>query len=1541
VARRRRRSRRRFFALGAALVGSLAFGAGIASAGLTHPYEGSFGGPAGPFPPFPVSIAVDNSDGPGGGSVYVGRQDFFAGTAEIYKFDEDGTYADIAFDGGGTPQGGFLLLAPDAVAADSVAVDGSPGPNAGDVYVVDVEHAVVHRFDEDGEFDCQITGKPLAERTSEEAAAECAGATGSEIPTGRFYPNAVAVDPVDGDVHVADAENRAIHRFDASGSYAGRVADPRILTPGGLAVDADGNLFLVNVSPSGGGIAMFDPGGSFVREFGNAEKPASVTVDRATGHVYSYLTGPEEIGEYDQGGALLGVFGHDYLLPAIAANRDSGRVYVTRVAFPGDSAIDVYGGAVTIPDAFTRPADEIEESTATLHAEVDPAGGGDIETCEFEYGPTASYGKSAPCAEALPYASPTAVSAQIAGLSPSTTYHYRVVAANANGVAAHGEDETFATKGPPTIAARSAGDITRYTARLKATINPHGYSTQYVFRYVDQAQYGVDGFASARSTAPMAVGSQLTPQEATSEVSGLAVGTSYRFKVVATSARGTAESSEAVFKTQPVAELGHLYPSGEGTSALLRESVNPLGIATSCRVEYISDAAFGTGGWAAAATAPCTPADLGAGFSTVLVHTKITGLRQDTAYHSRFVISNASGTMRTPDRTFTTFGLKRFTMAALDEEGAPVTQAGAHPYELTTEIEVNTNSWVEESGQTGYGPTATLKDFRGELPQGVVGNLEKMPQCPRQVQEEQRCPANTQVGLIGVREAGGQPDGKPGWSPLFNMTPPKGVAAEFGAVINLGISATVQIGVRTGRDHGVDANSLNITSFANVGLIRLKLWGNPGDPAHTVAGERYCANGDGHGYQAACAPAGLPETPLLTLPTHCSDGPLAVGGSVSSYQEPENPISISTEMEPVSGCEAIEFEPTLEARPTTNLADSPTGLHVDVQVPQNETEAGLRVADLRDAEVTLPPGLVINPAGANGLVGCAAEAFDQQGAGPGNCPGEARIGTAAVETPLIGHPLPGSIYLARPYDNPFRSLLAIYIEINDPVSGVIVKLAGQVRADPQSGRLSTTFDENPQLPFESFELDFFNGPRAPLQTPAVCGRYETTSVLMPWSAPESGPAPSPADSYGITQAPGGGACPSDPGALRNAPGFEAGTVSPRAGAYSPMVLKLRRDDGTQEFGELTIAPPPGLLARLAGTSRCPDSTLAAAAQRRGAEEAALPSCPAGSRVGTVQIGAGAGPDPYYAGGQVYLAGPYKDAPLSLAIVTPATAGPFDLGTVVTRAAIHIDPVTTQVTAVTDPIPKILDGIPLDVRSIAVSFDKPGFARNPTSCEPMSILGSETSVLGQQARLVNRFQVGHCAGLRFRPRFAFRVLDGLRRNDHPRLRAILRAGPEEAGMAAMTLTLPQVVLLDIRRFRRLCDTSLPPRRCPRDSRLGHIRLWSSLVDDPFEGPVYMRTPTGRLPDLVADLRADHIHIVLHGHTTASDGRLRIRLPSLPDAGLSRAVFTLDGGRRGLLVNSEALCSRHRAHVALSAQNGKGLWVNRRLRHGRRCRPTFGE
>ena len=879
-----------------------------------------------------------------------------------------------------------------------------------------------------------------------------------------------------------------------------------------------------------------------------------------------------------------------------------------------------------------------------------------------------------------------------------------------------------------------------------------------------------------------------------------------------------------------------------------------------------------------------------------------------------------------------------------NEDASATTQAGSHPQQLTIEIGFPTRqTGIGGDGLARLGGAGHPRDIITDLPPGVVINPGATPVlCTEaQFQSDSGCPAAAQVGMVGALTIASGATPTPIFTPLYNMVPPPGVPAELAFdAVGAGIYTHIDGGVRSDGDYGLSGIASDILARPNnpIFSVQAQLWGDPSSPSHDQT-RGVCTTS----LSLDFCPVTPQDTAFLTMPTHCT-GPIATKVKAASWEDPDTFVERSTESTDlqgtpvgVEGCNALQFEPTIDVNPTTNLADSPSGLDFNLHQPQNTDLSGLSTAAMKDAVVTLPEGLVANPSQADGLAACSSEQigmtteagetpihFDKQ---PDSCPDAAKLGTVEVTTPLLDDPLPGSVYLAKPFDNPFSSLLAIYFSIDDPKTGTVAKLAGKVIPDPQTGQLTTVFEENPQLPLEDVDLHLFTGPRASLRTPPICGTHTTTSDLTPWSAPEGANA-NPSDSFQTTTMPGGGNCPMAADQAPNGPSFSAGTISPQAGAYSPFVLKVNREDATQPIAGIEATLPPGLSGKLAGIPYCPESAIARAMGRsepnEGALELSSPSCPSASEVATVDVAAGAGITPLHVQGKAYLAGPYKGAPLSMAIITPAVAGPFDLGAVTVRTALYVDPKSAQIRAISDPLPTILEGIPLDVRQISLRT-RPQFTLNPTSCDPMAISATTTSVFNQSKALSSPFQVGGCQSLAFKPNISIRLKGKTNRGGHPALTAIasFRAGDANTKRAAVTL--PRSAFLDQGHIRTVCTrVQFAADQCPEAAIYGHARAFSPLLDNPLEGPVYLRSSDNELPDLVAAL-SGQVDVELIGRVDSIKGGIRNTFEAAPDAPVSKFVLTMQGGRKGLLINSANLCkakaSLRRANVLMDAHNGK--------------------
>ncbi len=886
-------------------------------------------------------------------------------------------------------------------------------------------------------------------------------------------------------------------------------------------------------------------------------------------------------------------------------------------------------------------------------------------------------------------------------------------------------------------------------------------------------------------------------------------------------------------------------------------------------------------------------------------------------------------------------GFQEFRAELTGADGRPASAADSHPYQYTTSFGLNviaappgvTGSVVPAGGDT--------KKIEVALPPGLAGNPTVVPPCPAQQFTTHRnvysptrenfitsneCPDASVVGVANLEQLEGESAVLA--TPIYSLVPPKGMPAQFGFEV-VGGPLYINTRLRSDGDYGITAFLANITEAKRLTAGRFTFWGTPWDESHTpMRGE--CSKS----WETKCkVPGADGARAFLRMPSSCAD-PLVTTMSFTTWTRPPAAAGETSGEAAPTACAAPPFGPTIESRPSTDVADSPAGLHFDLHLPQREHEgpADTGEADLRDVAVALPKGLVVNPASADGRAACSPAQVglaSAPGASPirfnlaaASCPDAAKVGTVEAVAPALDHPIAGSIYLATQEENPFNNLIALYVVFEDPRSGIVIKLAGKVTLDPATGQVSTSFTENPQVPVEDFKFDFFEGARAPLRTPMACGDYTTTSTMTPWTAP-AGLSTTPSDSFHVGAGPQG-PCPS--GALD--PRLAAGMANPSAGTYSPFSLRLTRADGTGEFARLTTTPPLGFTARLAGVPYCPQAGIDQAIARehpgQGALELANPSCPAASQVGTVSAGAGAGPTPIYTSGKLYLAGPYKGAPLSLVAIIPAIAGPFDLGTVTSRVAARLDPETAQVTAVADPLPLIRSGIVLDLRDLRVNLDRPDFALAPTSCEPKSVGATVQGTSGNSATVSQRFQVGGCGALKFKPSVSLTLKGGTKRSDHPALKAVVTY-PQKgryANTAKASVALPHSEFLEQAHIRTICTrVQFAANACPKGAIYGKAKAFTPLLDKPLEGPVYLRSSSNPLPDMVLDLHGQ-IDVVGVARIDSHKGGIRSSFEAVPDAPLSKVIVELPAGKKGLLVNSRNICNHtNRATANFTAHNGK--------------------
>jgi hypothetical protein len=865
-------------------------------------------------------------------------------------------------------------------------------------------------------------------------------------------------------------------------------------------------------------------------------------------------------------------------------------------------------------------------------------------------------------------------------------------------------------------------------------------------------------------------------------------------------------------------------------------------------------------------------------------------------------------------------GISTFSNAVLNQDGTTAaTQAGSHPYEMVTNVGFATDA----SGA----PTDNIKDVKVGLPPGLIGNPTAVPRCPIAKLNvsggfgggSNGCPGDSQVGQLAISIPGGGALSVP----LYNLLPPAGEPAQFGANILLA-NSFLDVTVNTGTGYGLTTTSSNISTLLPLVGIKVTLWGVPADPSHDA--DRFCADGT-----TPCSTS-APMTPFLTLPTTCT-GPLQTTLAADAWDSPQGDFVHNTSTMPgVTGCNLLSFNPSITARPDTTVADSPSGLDVDLHVPQAPNDpSALATPDVKNATVTLPQGFSLSPAAADGLQACSEAQFGLDNASEPTCPNASKIGTAEIDSPIQPDPLVGGIYFAQQNANPFGSTFAIYVATES--DGVLIKLAANVQTNPVTGQITTTFTNNPQLPFTDFKLNFFGGSRAAFASPEGCGSFTTTSDVAPYSSPASGADATPSDSFAINSGCVGGFAPT----------FTAGTVSSQAGSFSPFDLSFSRSDTDQDLSGLTVNLPPGVSAKLAGIPECSDADIAQAQQpgRTGAREQQVNSCPASTQVGTVETAAGPGSDPFFLSGKVYLTGPFNGAPYGLVEIVPAVAGPLDLGVVVVRQSLNIDPTDAHVTVTSQPLPTILDGVPLRLRRVDVDLNRSGFTVNPTSCARMSISAALRSAGGVTANDSTRFQAAGCSSLAFSPKLKLSLTGKgkTRSGDHPTLTANLTQKAGQANIKSAKVTLPLSLALDPNNSKHVCAFATAQAvhggavGCPTSTVVGTASAKTPLLSQQLTGKVYLvqgiRTNAHgqqirTLPSLLVPLRGQ-IALDLRAKTSVSKGKLVTTFPTVPDVPVSSFKLNLSGGKKGLLVitgRGRSICgSKQTSAATLDAQSGK--------------------
>ena len=856
-------------------------------------------------------------------------------------------------------------------------------------------------------------------------------------------------------------------------------------------------------------------------------------------------------------------------------------------------------------------------------------------------------------------------------------------------------------------------------------------------------------------------------------------------------------------------------------------------------------------------------------------------------------------------------------------------QAGAHA-DVTTRFAFVTDGKLSPGGD--------VRTVIVDLPTGFTGTPETVPTCTQSQLGESlagalpRCPVGSQIGVTTVKINEGESlnpspiEPEEVLTPVYNMVRSPGQTADFGFSVAGTITANIVISVRSG-DYGVRATVTDAQAFNEVDADSLTVWGVPASPSHDSQRAQFCERAsfthgntpcfDEKGEPATSVPAGIPPAPFLENPTRCTSEPLKATLEVNSWRNPAFVTTEPAKIGPFTDCEHLDFGPKLSVQPTLTQASEPTGYNVGIELPQNEFPEGLGTAELRNSVVTLPAGTVLSPSAANGLEACQetgpeginitgpeSEETDIYGhthAAKGKCPNASELGLLRISTPAFEKELEGHVYLAQPLcggsgqhacepaDAEDGNLFGIYLEAEGP--GVIIKLKGKVSVNTSTGQITTTFDENPQLPFNNLEIEFFGGPRAPLANPSTCGVARTQAVFTSYASevPEE-----PFSEYTVTgcQAP------------RFAPSFVAGTDSNEAGGYSPLSVTFSREDADQTLGRVTMQMPPGLSGTLAHVPLCEEPQA-----REG-------TCSSASQIGETTVSAGPGPDPLYVtGGKVYLTGPYGGGSFGLSIVVPAVTGPFNLGTVVVRAAIDVNPITAALTVVSEPLPTILEGVPIQVKTVNVTINRPQFTFDPTSCEPKSIAGTLSSTQGLSAAVSSRFQAANCATLAFKPTFKVSTSGHTSRADGASL-AVKLTYPHtpqgtEANIARVKVELPKKLPSRLKTLQKACPAKTfeaNPANCPAASVVGHARAITPILPVPLVGPAYFVSHGGEaFPSLVVVLQGYGITVDLVGTTFISKkGITSSTFKTVPDVPVGSFELSLPEGPNSALAAPHSLC-----------------------------------
>ena len=863
------------------------------------------------------------------------------------------------------------------------------------------------------------------------------------------------------------------------------------------------------------------------------------------------------------------------------------------------------------------------------------------------------------------------------------------------------------------------------------------------------------------------------------------------------------------------------------------------------------------------------------------------------------------------------------------------TQAGGHP-DLVVRYNVDTR---HDPPLDHPCKCNEAKDIIIDTPAGMIGNPHAYPQCRAVDFAINDCPVDAQIGAV-LPDTGGDAL----TTALFNLTPNPDEAGLIGFKTPIfDTPVYISITARTGSDYGLRTTTRNIQRLISIPELTLTIWGVPADekydkPPDSEKPEGYTGPFDNTfpqlvrpdgsvigrffaGYIGLWYPVGessnWPLRPYMQNPTTCG---VALESTMTVVAYDGGVTHASAPWPATTGCGQLTFNPSLAANPTTQQADSPSGVDIVITVPQFQSPTVPSPSQIEEATLTLPAGFSINPNAAAGKMSCTDEQARFGTELEAQCPEYAKVGSLEIHSAVLPDVLHGALYLGEPLPgNRYRLFI-----VADGF-GIHVKLPGTVTLDPQTGQITNRFDNLPQTPFEKFNLHVFGAERGVLATPTKCGRYQVDTTFGPWN--DDLPLQTAAQFFEITSGPGGSACP---GSRRPFdPSFEAASADNTAGAHSTFAVRVSRKDGDQFLQGLNVTTPKGFSGVLKGIPYCPESAIATVSNPlySGLLEMSSSSCPAASQIGTTTAGAGAGSRPLYQDGKVYLAGPYKGAPLSLLVVIPAVSGPYDLGNVAVRVQVLVDKETARVSTISDPLPQIIEGIPLRGRLVQVNIDRPNFAVNPTNCARFS---TDATVLGDEggsAEFSRHYQASNCGILKFAPELDIDLVGSSKRRGHPALHATLKARRGDANLAFAQVKMPSNFLLDQSHIGTVCTRpQVASDTCPAASQYGTATAVSPLLDDPLKGNVYLVSSNNELPDLLVMLKGQ-VDFNLRAKVDSVKGAIRTTFEAAPDVPVSSFTLKMLGGSKGLLVNSKSVCGLRgrdiRAAVRFRGQNGMTL------------------